>query len=190
MAQPIDLSFQLSARVGRRKQKFNRIRQMTPMCTISIVFARWRQCTYWRQSAVSGAKTAEPIDLSFGLWIGVGRRKLKFNRIRQCAHMGGHIGATWRIRLNRPSAAAMRSYVKLLWPLVSITKNKFHYDSWFKAGRRQVRSWSPTSFESDSVIEFGLKQASNITCKHVLQSTFNVADRTVLMQPYLTAQKE
>jgi len=25
-----------------------------------------------------------------------------------------HIGATWRIRLNRPRAAAMRPYVKLL----------------------------------------------------------------------------
>jgi len=29
-----------------------------------------------------------------------------------------HIGATWRIRLNRPCAAAMRPCVKLLWPLV------------------------------------------------------------------------
>jgi len=29
-----------------------------------------------------------------------------------------HIGATWRIRLNRPCAAAMRPYVKLLGPLV------------------------------------------------------------------------
>ena len=29
-----------------------------------------------------------------------------------------HIGATWRIRLNPPCAAAMRPYVKLLWPLV------------------------------------------------------------------------
>jgi len=37
---------------------------------------------------------------------------------RQCANMGGHIGATWWIRLNRPSAAAMQSYVELLWPLV------------------------------------------------------------------------
>jgi len=27
---------------------------------------------------------------------------------------GVHIGATWRIRLNRPCAAAMRRYVKLL----------------------------------------------------------------------------
>jgi len=34
--------------------------------------------------------------------------------------MGEHIGATWRIRLNRPSVAAVRPYVKLLWPLVSI----------------------------------------------------------------------
>ena len=31
------------------------------------------------------------------------------------------IGATWRTRLNRPCTAAMRPYVKLVWPLVSIT---------------------------------------------------------------------
>jgi len=37
--------------------------------------------------------------------------------------MGGHIDATWRIRLNRPSAAAMRRYVKLLSPLVSIVNH-------------------------------------------------------------------
>jgi len=45
-----------------------------------------------------------------------------FARWRQCALMWGHIGATWRIRLNRPSAAAMRSHFKLLWPsLVSVS---------------------------------------------------------------------
>jgi len=33
--------------------------------------------------------------------------------------MGGHIGATWQIWLDRPSAAAMRPYVKLLWPSAS-----------------------------------------------------------------------
>jgi len=33
---------------------------------------------------------------------------------------GVHIGATGRIRLNRPCAAAMRPYVKLLWPLVIV----------------------------------------------------------------------
>jgi len=48
---------------------------------------------------------AEPIDLPFGMWTWVGRRKHKFNRIRQVvqrAVMGGRIGATRKIRLNRP----------------------------------------------------------------------------------------
>jgi len=31
---------------------------------------------------------------------------------------GAHIGATWRLQLNRPCAAAMRPYVRLLWPPV------------------------------------------------------------------------
>jgi len=31
--------------VGRRKHKLNHICQMAPMCTVLIVFARWRQCT-------------------------------------------------------------------------------------------------------------------------------------------------
>jgi len=31
---------------------------------------------------------------------------------------GVHTGATWRIRQNRPCAAAMRPYARLLWPLV------------------------------------------------------------------------
>jgi len=65
---------------------------------------------------------AEPIDLPFGLWTlwwteGC-MRSIVFATWRQCAFMGGHIGATWRILLNRPTAAAMRPYVKLLWPLV------------------------------------------------------------------------
>jgi len=71
--------------------------------------ARW-------QSAVSCAKMAEPIDLRFGLWTRVGRRKHKFNLIRQVAPTG----TSHRIRLNRPSAAAMCPYVILLWPLVII----------------------------------------------------------------------
>jgi len=37
--------------------------------------------------------------------------------------LGGHIGATWRIRFNHPSAAAMRSYVKLLDHLFYIDTN-------------------------------------------------------------------
>ena len=34
--------------------------------------------------------------------------------------MGGHIGATWRIWLNCPSAAPMRSFLRLLWPLAIV----------------------------------------------------------------------
>jgi len=56
----------------------------------------------YRLSAVSCAKTAEPIDLPFGLWTHVSRRKHKFNCIRQVAPT------------NRPSAAAMRPCDKLL----------------------------------------------------------------------------
>ena len=31
---------------------------------------------------------------------------------------GMHIGATWQIKLNSPSAVAMQPSVKLFWPLV------------------------------------------------------------------------
>jgi len=51
-------------------------------------------------------------------------------------------------------------------------KAKFHYAIWFEAGRRQARSWSVTSFEPvcdqlrtsfepDSVMEFGRGPASS-----------------------------
>ena len=40
---------------------------------------------------------------------------------------GVHIGATWRIRLNRRCAAAMRPYVKLLWPLVIISERRLYH---------------------------------------------------------------
>jgi len=109
--------FGLRIRVGRKKHKFNCIRKMAPLCTISIVFAGRRQYTQ-RHSAVSCAKMAERIDLPFELWTRVGRKKHKFSRIRQVAPPPG--ATTWQIRLNCPSAAAMRSYVKLLWPLVEI----------------------------------------------------------------------
>jgi len=51
-------------------------------------------------------KTAEPIEMPFGIWTRVGPRKHVLG--------GVHIGATWRIPLNRPCAAAMRPVVKLL----------------------------------------------------------------------------
>jgi len=63
---------------------------------------------------VSCAKTTEPIDLQFGLWT-----KHKFSRICQVAPMCRcpHGRAHWRHMANT-IAAAMRPYVKLLWPLV------------------------------------------------------------------------
>jgi len=124
---------------------------------------------------VSPAKTAEPIEMTFGLWSWMGPRNHVLDgspealmdvamatnfgteiatvnvwtiatrllvtelrsqpiKCRYClytatkGHWDGkhfwlsifavHIGATRRIRLNRPCAAAMRPYVKLLWPLV------------------------------------------------------------------------
>jgi len=53
-------------------------------------------------------------------WAEGSTSSIVFARWRQCADMGWHIGATWRIRLNHLSAAAMRSYVILLWPFVII----------------------------------------------------------------------
>ena len=70
---------------------------------------------------MSCAKTAELINLPIGLWTRVGWSKHKFNHIHQVALMCP--GNTWRIRLYRPSTEAMRPYVKLLWPLVTINKN-------------------------------------------------------------------
>ena len=59
---------------------------------------------------MSCAKTAEPIEMPFGMWTWVGLRKRVLD--------GVHIGATWEIQLNRPCVAAMRPYVKLLCSLV------------------------------------------------------------------------
>jgi len=51
------------------------------------------------------AKTAEPVEMPFGLWAESPR-----NRV-----LGGvHTGATRRIPLNRPSVAAMWPVIKLL----------------------------------------------------------------------------
>jgi len=68
--------------------------------------------------------------LNCGLgWAEGSTSSIVFARWRQCAHTGGHIGTTWQIRLNRPTAAAMRSYVKLHWPLdllgMDVTKLSF-----------------------------------------------------------------
>jgi len=57
-------------------------------------------------TVVGPAKTAEPIEMPFGIWIRVSPRKHVLNGVRT--------GATWRIPLNRPCAVAMWPVVKLL----------------------------------------------------------------------------
>ena len=52
------------------------------------------------------AKTTVMIEMQFGMLSDVGQG----NHVLD----GVHIDATWRIRLDRPCAAAMRPYVKLL----------------------------------------------------------------------------
>ena len=50
-------------------------------------------------------KTAEPIEMPFGMWTQMGPRKHVLDEV--------HIGGTWRIRFNRPCAAAMRPFCRM-----------------------------------------------------------------------------
>ena len=60
----------------------------------------------------------------YGLgWAEGSTTSVVFARWRQCAHMGGHIGATWQIWLNRPSVVAMQSYVITLTTCYYLTKS-------------------------------------------------------------------
>jgi len=49
-----------------------------------------------RHSGVNCAKTAEPIEVPFGFWTRVGRRKHKFSRVRQVVPTYPHVRARWR----------------------------------------------------------------------------------------------
>ena len=71
----------------------------------------------WSVTVVSPVKTAEPMEMPFGMWTQVGLMKHVLGRV--------DTGATWRIPLNHPCAAAMRLIVKLLWPLVFISHDVF-----------------------------------------------------------------
>jgi len=64
---------------------------------------RWRCWVEWFQGTTDlGCADGSTSSIVFAWW-------------RQCDLIGGHIDVTWRIRLNSPSAMAMRPYVKLLW---------------------------------------------------------------------------
>jgi len=64
---------------------------------------------------VSPRKTAEPIEVLFGMWTWVDGWVQG-----SMYYMGVHIVATWRIRLNRPCAAAMR-------PLCEVTLTTWYF---------------------------------------------------------------
>jgi len=101
----IDLPFCLWTWMGLRKHKLNHICQMVPMCTSSIVFARWRQYAQQHSAMICG-KIAELIEMPFWLWTRVGPRKHVLH--------GVHIGASWRIRLNRRCPAALQKRLNQL----------------------------------------------------------------------------
>jgi len=75
---------------------------------------------------VSPAKTAAPIGMPFWLWARMGHRNRLLDGgpevLRDVAMAtvfwlsiyGVHMGASWRIQLNRPCVAAMRPDLKLL----------------------------------------------------------------------------
>jgi len=65
---------------------------------------------------VSPAKTAEPIEMPFGVHTCGGRSR---NHI---SDGGVHIGTTLRILLNDPCVAVIWPYVVSVWTLVSVMK--------------------------------------------------------------------
>jgi len=67
-----------------------------------------------RHSAVSCAKMAEPIDLPFGLWTRVDRRKQKLNRIRQVAPTCSLMRARWRHMVNTTESSVFRQRYGLM----------------------------------------------------------------------------
>jgi len=107
-AEPIEMPFGLCDRMGPRNYKLwgpgppigmgNFWRKARPLC--------YRDFLPW-----AGQKRLNRSTCRLGCGLGLGWAEGSTSSI---------IFATWRIRLNRPSAAAMQPYVKLLWRLVII----------------------------------------------------------------------
>jgi len=69
---------------------------------------------------VSPVKTAELIEMPFGMWTRVGPRKHVLD--------GVHIVSTWLIRLGRPRVAAMRPFCKITLTMCSGFLSLRHVD--------------------------------------------------------------
>jgi len=77
-------------------------------------------------SAVSCTKRAEPVETLFGIWTPMGPTG------------GAHTGATWRIPLNRPCAAAMRpvaGFVEILEKFAKSSNLKLKFSRPEKTGK-------------------------------------------------------
>jgi len=118
-AKPIEMPFRLWARMGPR----NRVLGGGPEVLRDVAMAT----NFGTKIAMTGFMwtIATRLLVMEGVWV-VGQQNADIADGR--CH-GNHfwlsiywvyIGATWRIRLNHPCAAAMRPHVKLLWPLFVI----------------------------------------------------------------------
>jgi len=115
MAELIEMPFGLWTEVCPRKHCIRW--GPDPQCQGEIIKGRDMPRHARRHSAISCAEMAVQIDLPFGLWTRVGRRKhssIIFARWHQCAL----IGALWWIWLNCTSETVMWPFVKLRWPFV------------------------------------------------------------------------
>jgi len=82
----MEMPFGLWTWVGSTKHVLD---VLDPPCQETIITGKDMPGHARRHYAVSCAKMAEPIDLPFGLWTRVGRKKHKFNRIRQAPSKKG-----------------------------------------------------------------------------------------------------
>ena len=96
---------------------------------------------------MSPAKTAEPIEMPFGLWTRVGPRKHALD--------GMHTGGTWRIRLNRPYAAAMRPFSQTTLRLSNQTKVECGPMPNVKAAMRNIGAKVPSFHSLYDAAKFG-----------------------------------
>ena len=83
-AEAIELPFRLRTRLGSRNHVLHGV-QMPPWNGAILMGKRANHCKVYGHNAVICAKTAEPIDLPFGLWTQVGRMMHNFNRMHQVA---------------------------------------------------------------------------------------------------------
>jgi len=95
-AEPVEMPFGLWARTSPRNHELYRVQNSRFPMTRGSFGEKGHPLYSIGTSAVSCAETAELIDLPFGLWTCVCRKKHKFSCTRQVAPMCPHEKAHWR----------------------------------------------------------------------------------------------